>query len=233
MNRRFSRLAATLLALSIGSGCALRGDLHRPAMPLTFSDEARLTLRRLQRPAVRLARSSDTPHTTDGRMLITMIRRQFLERLAPLAVSFSVLISAPVHAVQQLDLQRQDQPIVRRRAPEGHRRNALAFVRTELFFGTAKPAGAVTEEEFKQFLDGVVTPLFPDGLTVIKADGQFKGANGVTIKEDSFVLILLYPVDGQKASSKNIDFIRQEYMSLHQQESVLRVDDPFLVWVSF
>jgi hypothetical protein len=59
------------------------------------------------------------------------------------------------------------------------------------------------------------------------------GADGLTIKEDSFVVVLLYPVDGQKASSRNIDSIRSEYMRLHQQESVLRDDDPFLVWVSF
>ena len=75
-----------------------------------------------------------------------------------------------------LEARTQDRPIVRRRAPDGQRRNALAFVRTELFFGTAKPDGAVTEEEFGPVLDTVVTPLFPDGLTVIKADGQFKGA---------------------------------------------------------
>jgi hypothetical protein len=34
-------------------------------------------------------------------------------------------------------------------------------------------------------------------------------------------------------NSKSIDFIRLEYMRQHRQESVLRVDDPFLVWVSF
>jgi hypothetical protein len=47
------------------------------------------------------------------------------------------------------------------------------------------------------------------------------------------VLTLLYPVDTQKASSRNIDTSRKEYMRRHQQESVLRVDDPFLMWVSF
>ena len=78
-----------------------------------------------------------------------------------------------------------------------------------------------------------MTPLFPDGLTVVKADGQFRGADGVTIKEQSFMLILLYPVEGHKTSSKNIDAIRRVYMTRHLQDSVLRVDDPFLVWVSF
>ena len=139
-----------------------------------------------------------------------------------MALALGMVTRGPVEFLRQLEARTQDRPIVRRRAPDGQRRNALAFVRTELFFGTAKPDGAVTEEEFRTFLDTVVTPLFPDGLTVIKADGQFKGANGVTVKEDSFLLILLYAVEDQKASSRNIDAIRGEYMRQHRQESVLR-----------
>ena len=162
-----------------------------------------------------------------------MTRRLFLERVTPVAVTLGMLIASPVHAFQEVEGQTQDRPIVRRRAPEGQRRGALAFARTELFFGTAKPGGAVTEEEFRTFLDEFVTPLFPDGLTVVKADGQFRGADGVAIKEQSFALILLYPVEGHKTSSKNIDAIRRAYMTRHLQESVLRIDDPFLVWVSF
>ena len=154
-----------------------------------------------------------------------MTRRLFLERVTPVAVTLGMLIASPVHAFQEVEGQTQDRPIVRRRAPEGQRRGALAFARTELFFGTAKPGGAVTEEEFRTFLDEFVTPLFPDGLTVVKADGQFRGADGVTIKEESFVLILLYPVEGHKTSSRNIDAIRRTYMTRHRQESVLRVDD--------
>ena len=143
-------------------------------------------------------------------------------------------IASPVLAFQEAEGQAQNRPIVRPRAPEGQRRGALAFARYgAVLFGTAKPGGAVTEEEFRTFLDEFVTPLFPDGLTVVKADGQFRGADGVTIKEQSFVLILLYPVEGHKTSSRNIDAIRRAYMTRHLQESVLRVDDPFLVWVSF
>ena len=160
--------------------------------------------------------------------------RQLLRRtLTPFAITLSLMAAVPAYAFDQLDQARTERPIVRRRAPDGQKRNALAFVRTELFFGTAKPEGAVTPEEFELFLDEFVTPLFPDGLTVMKADGQFRGADGLTIKEDSYVLVLLYPVEGQKVSSRNIDAIRAAYMDKHRQESVLRVDDPFLVWVSF
>ena len=47
------------------------------------------------------------------------------------------------------------------------------------------------------------------------------------------MLILLYPVEDFKASSRKINAIRQEYKNRFQQESVLRVDDPLAVRVSF
>jgi hypothetical protein len=160
-----------------------------------------------------------------------MMRRRFLHSVAALALAVSGM-STPLHAEQLIPSRKQDRPIQRRRAPDGQHK-AQAFVRTELLFGTAKPDGAVTEEEFNRFLDEVVTPLFPDGLTVIKGAGQFKGSDGLTIREDSYLLILLHPFENQKMSNKSIDFIRLEYMRQHRQESVLRADDPFLVWVSF
>jgi hypothetical protein len=148
-------------------------------------------------------------------------------------LSPQVVPASKLHAARQLDVRRPDQPIVRRRAPQGERRATLACARTELYFGTAKQEGAVTEQEFRKFVDDVMTPLFPDGLTVTRAEGQFTDADGATIKELSFVVVLVYPVEGHKTTSRNIDFIRGEYMRLHQQDSVMRVDDPFLVWVSF
>jgi hypothetical protein len=229
MNRAPVRLVALLVSLSLATGCAgrrLRADATCPA-----EAGCGRTPGRVERPDIQLGGASETPLTVKGRMLV--MRRVFLGSLTPLAVAVSMLATAPVQALQQIEAQVQDRSVVRRRAPEGHRRGALSFVRTELFFGTAKPDGAVTEEEFKTFLDEVITPLFPDGLTVVKADGQFKGADGLTLKEDSYLLILLYPAEGQKASSRNIEVIRREYMRQHRQESVLRVDDPFLVWVSF
>ncbi|MPY88536.1 MAG: DUF3574 domain-containing protein [Luteitalea sp.] len=68
---------------------------------------------------------------------------------------------------------------------------------------------------------------------MVEGDGQFRGAEGVIIEEDSFVLILLHPVETFWESSGKIERIRQRYMAQFQQESVLRVDDPLSVWVSF
>lgn len=121
----------------------------------------------------------------------------------------------------------------RRPIPPLGRKGALAFARTELFFGTDKPDGVVTDAEFRAFLDNQITPRFPDGLTVVKGDGQFRDAGGEIIKEASFILILLYPIESVKDSSRRIESIRRCYLLQFQQESVLRVDDPFASWVSF
>jgi hypothetical protein len=230
-HRRSAGMAVLSVVLSLITGCAARAGAV-PGLPASSPNEN-------YRPAPRRAPLPDTGLERSDQVLqvasegIAMTRRLFLERVTPVAVTLGMLIASPVHAFQELEGQTQDKPIGRRRAPENQRPGPQAFARTELFFGTAKPGGSVTEEEFSAFLDEFVTPLFPDGVTIVKANGQFRGADGVTIKEESFVLILLYPVEGHKTSSRNIDAIRRAYMTRHRQESVLRVDDPFLVWVSF
>jgi Protein of unknown function (DUF3574) len=100
------------------------------------------------------------------------------------------------------------------------------FARTELYFGTARPDNEppVSEEEFQGFLDGKITPAFPDGLTLLKGLGQFRGANDVTIEETSFLVILLYPADARRESSEKIELIRKLYKEEFGQESVLRSD---------
>jgi uncharacterized protein DUF3574 len=166
-----------------------------------------------------------------------MVMRQLFRfrGLASFALTFGLLATASTGAAQEIGPPQDRQPVVQRRMGESARGGALPFARTELFFGTAKPDGVVTEEEFRAFIDEEVTPRFPDGLTLLKGDGQFKGSDGVIVKEQSFVLVLLYAsdTDTEPDSSRRIDRIRRLYAKRFQQESVLRVDDPFVVWVSF
>jgi hypothetical protein len=113
-------------------------------------------------------------------------------------------------------------------------RNGDPFLRTELFFGSEKPDGSeVTEAEFMRFLDNEITPRFPDGLTLLTGLGQFRGSNGVIVKETSRVLILLYPPDVAREANQNIEQIRRLFKRQFQQESVLRADDPLPQCVSF
>jgi hypothetical protein len=117
--------------------------------------------------------------------------------LNALLLALTTVVPGPTEArhEQSIRIQAPGRAVVQRPAPVGARSGAMAFVRTELYFGTARPDGIVTEAEFRAFVDQHVTPRFPDGLTLIKGDGQFRSEGSVVIKEQSFVLILLYPFD--------------------------------------
>jgi hypothetical protein len=151
----------------------------------------------------------------------------------------SVLLTAgtlsPAGARATVDALRlaQDPPVIPRALLKRQSKRPERFIRTELFFGTAAPGGAVTDERFLGFLDAEVTPRFPEGLTLFKGHGRFTGENGVLVKEEPFVVILLHPFEQFKASDRKIEAIREAYKRQFQQEAVLRVDYQFSVRVSF
>ena len=99
------------------------------------------------------------------------------------------------------------------------------FARTELYFGTAKAdGGVVSDNEFLLFLNDEITPRFPEGLTLVDALGQFQVAPETIIRENSKLLILLYPRRFRNANSRKIEEIRNLYKEKFQQQSVLRSD---------
>jgi len=105
------------------------------------------------------------------------------------------------------------------------REGAYAMARLELYFGTQRPGGApVTEAEWAGFLDEEVTPRFPDGLTVLEGNGQWRNSQGVITRETSTVLVILYDPAAQKETA--IEDIRAAYKDRFDQESVMRVDGP-------
>ena len=98
------------------------------------------------------------------------------------------------------------------------------FARTELLFGLSRSGGPdITEVEFQTFVDLKVTPRFPEGLTLLTGNGQFRDSAGSIIQEGSKLLILLYPFS--KDRSALVDEVRKDYKDEFQQESVLRVDE--------
>lgn len=108
------------------------------------------------------------------------------------------------------------------------------YYRTELYMGMSIPGGAmVSDESWETFLNDVVTPLFPDGFTVIGGRGQYREASGRIAKEPSHVLVFLYRRSERKAASNKIESVRSEYKKRFAQESVLRVDITKSVAVSF
>jgi hypothetical protein len=113
-------------------------------------------------------------------------------------------------------------PVSAQPACEGE---AFPMARLELYFGTQKPGGApVTDAEWGAFLNEEVTPRFPDGLTVLTGNGQWRNAAGVITKETSAVLVILYEPSAEKEAA--IEDIRAAYKDRFEQESVMRVDGP-------
>lgn len=94
-------------------------------------------------------------------------------------------------------------------------------IHDSLYFGTAKPNGIVTSEDWSAFLEKVVTPRFPQGLTSTRASGQWRGHDGEIVREDSHVLQLLHP--GEAATERSIKEVIDIYKTQFQQEAVLRI----------
>lgn len=108
------------------------------------------------------------------------------------------------------------------------------FYRTELYFGRSVPGGGeVSDDDWKKFLDEVVTPRFPDGFTVLKASGHYREQSGRIITEPSEVIVFLYPLSRRTSSRRKIEEIRRAYKTQFKQESVLRLDIPAPVKVFF
>lgn len=102
--------------------------------------------------------------------------------------------------------------------PEG----SEEFVRYELFMGRSGPDGEVVDDQaWDTFVSDIVTPRFPDGLTVLDARGQWRDSEGRILKERSKVLVILAPPG--EDPGRLVDEVSDEYKSRFNQESVLEV----------
>jgi hypothetical protein len=96
--------------------------------------------------------------------------------------------------------------------------------RTELFLGLSRADGSViTDTEFQRFVDAEIAPRFPDGFTVVAANGQFRDGSGAPVRERARVLVVIHPLADSRTSHR-LEEVRASYKARHKQESVLRVD---------
>jgi hypothetical protein len=96
-----------------------------------------------------------------------------------------------------------------------------ALVRDVVYFGRNRPGGGtVSDPDWRRFLDEVVTPRFPYGLTVVDATGQWRGQTGVVEQERSEIVTVFHA--GDPASRQAIADVAAEYKRRFQQEAVLR-----------
>jgi len=95
--------------------------------------------------------------------------------------------------------------------------------RIELVFGLSRKAREdVSEVEWSDFLAREVTPRFPDGLTVLAANGQWRNAAGVIVREPARLLLVW--AAAAPDLDQRIEQIRTAWKREQQQESVLRAD---------
>jgi hypothetical protein len=92
-------------------------------------------------------------------------------------------------------------------------------VQERLFFGLNGPNGAIGDAEWERFVETVVTPRFPAGLTVLHATGQWQGRDKQIGRESSRVVEIIH--DESKDASRRVAEIATEYKARYQQESVL------------
>lgn len=94
------------------------------------------------------------------------------------------------------------------------------MTKTELYFGmNIDGVAGVTDADFQRFVDGYITPQFPDGLTILKGQGQYRMANGTLVYEECRVVILIH-----EGMDNALDIICKLYCALYDQEAVLKVD---------
>jgi len=100
-----------------------------------------------------------------------------------------------------------------------------SWVKSEIYLGLDRQAGGVvTQGEFADFLNKVVTPAFPAGLTVLDAYGQMQKADKAIVKQTTKVLLLVH--QKTKANSDAVQKVISSYRSGYGNPQVMYLQSP-------
>ena len=102
-----------------------------------------------------------------------------------------------------------------------------AVIADTLYFGTNRPGGVVSAEEWQDFLATGVTPRFPQGITSWRASGQWRSETGKLEHEASYVLQLVHASSAD--TERAVRAVMTDYRTRFDQEAVLRVRAPACV----
>jgi hypothetical protein len=106
-------------------------------------------------------------------------------------------------------------------AEDARPKRPAAWTRTELYFGAvAKPA-------WDEYLAASVTPRFPDGFTVLEAEGQWRNPQGEIRRIPTRVLLILHPPTAEAEAA--IEALRAEFLARFGHVAVLRGSGPVKV----
>ena len=93
-------------------------------------------------------------------------------------------------------------------------------ITAQLLFGRSiKGGGQVDAAAWQDFLATVITPRFPDGLTILEARGQWRqrGTGRISAEASTVVMIVTAP---SPATTANLEAIRDDYRQRFNQDSV-------------
>ena len=92
----------------------------------------------------------------------------------------------------------------------------------QLFFGrNVDGRPAVSEAQFRKFVDDEVTPRFPDGLTVMDGGGQWRGDENKLIREASKVVLIILPK--ARDAQQRVEAVRAAYKRWFERDQVLLI----------
>lgn len=106
---------------------------------------------------------------------------------------------------------------------------AQEWVKTELYFGANLPDGkTISRPEWTAFMDQVLTPRFPKGLTVYEAYGQMQHADGKIERQTSWVVAVLHPKDPavDKLVAEAVDAFRARFAKAQLVNITIPVASP-------
>jgi hypothetical protein len=107
----------------------------------------------------------------------------------------------------------------------------MSWMQATLYFGLSRPDGSlVSRDAWEKFVDAEITPRFPDGLTIVEAQGQYRDSTGAVRKEPSRMVVILYPRHSRAQADDRLRQVAAAYAAAFDQESVLRADAPVRVW---
>jgi hypothetical protein len=97
-------------------------------------------------------------------------------------------------------------------------------VQERVYFGLADDRGPIADADWQAFVERVVTPRFPAGLTVIAATGQWRDREGRVGRESSRIIEIVH--DDTESAARLVGEIVAAYKRDFRQEAVLVVRAP-------
>lgn len=109
------------------------------------------------------------------------------------------------------------------------REGLTQYSKATLYFGTSYPDGIISDDQWQEFLDEIVTPNLPEGMTVMNTYGQWLRPDSLIVKEPGKVIIHLYPYEENK--SDKIQSVIDGFKERFKAQSVIWEEE--IVCVSF